>query len=232
MSIRRRAGEVIFRSDLSKLGGRTQLTLALRSLVVSGALLRLGSGIYAKAIQTSDGRVHLRARPEVVVAEVFERLGIEACWIGVTQQGRKRVHWVETSARRALPRLNLGDGEVNYRHLEADLPSRPGERDANWMPADVSLLPTTGVGDFVERFARAHQVVWQRSRLDDWSEAVTRASGDDIRLDRTERLLLALKQRHLINGRQAARLLTNHMREIRGVRPVQRLREQGVSAQR
>lgn len=61
--------------------------------------------------------------------------------------------------------------------------------------------------------SRAHNVSAERTALDDWTEAVSRAAGDDIRLDRVERLLVAVKMLGLINGRQAARLLTNHMRE-------------------
>ena len=36
-----------------------------------------------------------------------------------------------------------------------------------------------------------------------------------MRLDRTEKLLLALKKRKLIGARQAARLLLNHSKEAR-----------------
>lgn len=88
------------------------------------------------------------------------------------------------------------------------------------MADDVEQLPKEGVGEFVRRFARAHNVVYQRTRLDDWAEAVTRAAGDDVRLDHTEKLLVALKKQHLINGRQAARLLTNYMNESERVRPI------------
>jgi hypothetical protein len=82
------------------------------------------------------------------------------------------------------------------------------------MPEDLESLPTQGVGAFIERFAHAHNVSGERTRLDDWTEAVSRAAGDDITLDRVERLLVAVKRLGLINGRQAARLLTNYMREM------------------
>lgn len=88
------------------------------------------------------------------------------------------------------------------------------------MADDVDQLPTEGVGEFIRNFAQAHNVVYRRTRLDDWAEAVTRAAGDDIQLDSTEKLLVALKKLHLINGRQAARLLSNYMEELERVRPV------------
>ena len=99
------------------------------------------------------------------------------------------------------------------------------------IPQNLEMLPKSGVGAFVERLARAHSVDYVRSRLEDWSEAVTRAAGDDVRLDRTEKLLVELKKKNLIDGRQAARLLTNHMREVKDVRSVQGLRNGRISSQ-
>ena len=81
------------------------------------------------------------------------------------------------------------------------------------MPDDLNLLPVRYVMQYVERFAAAHQVTFERTRLDDWAEAVTRVAGDDVQLDGTEKLLVALKKKGLISGRQAARLVSNHGKE-------------------
>ena len=86
------------------------------------------------------------------------------------------------------------------------------------MPDDLNLLPEQDVGQYVERFAAAYQVTFERTRLDDWAEAVTRAAGDDVQLDGTGKLLVALKKQKLISGRQAARLLRNHCRETERAR--------------
>ena len=82
------------------------------------------------------------------------------------------------------------------------------------MPDDLNLLPEQDVRQYIERFAAAHDVTFERTRLDDWAEAVTRAVGDDVVLDSTEKLLVALKKQSLISGRQAARLVSNHCREL------------------
>lgn len=82
------------------------------------------------------------------------------------------------------------------------------------MPDDLNLLPEQDVRQFIERLAAAHHVNFERTRLDDWTEAVTRAAGDDVQLDRTEKLLVALKKQGVISGRQAARLLSNYGREL------------------
>ena len=86
------------------------------------------------------------------------------------------------------------------------------------MPEDLEMLPKTGVAAFVERFAHVHNLTAKRSRLNDWAEAVSRAAGDDIRLDHVELLLVALTKRDLISGRQAARLLTLYLTEKAAVR--------------
>lgn len=91
------------------------------------------------------------------------------------------------------------------------------------MGETLDELPLEGVGEFVRRFAATHDITLQRTGLDDWAEAVTRASGDDVRLDTTGKLLVALNKLRLITDRQMARLMTNHMRERESVRPVRGL---------
>ena len=85
------------------------------------------------------------------------------------------------------------------------------------LPEDLNALPLKNVSAFVQRFALSCDVHFKRSGLDQWAEAVTRASGDDVTLDETGKLLVALKKKHLINGRQMARLMSNHLSEHRGV---------------
>ena len=103
--------------------------------------------------------------------------------------------------------------------LESKLPVS-SRRDLDVLPSDLDALPTKDVKHYVERFARVHGVQYTRTGLDDYAETITRAAGDDVKLDTTGKLLVALKKNELINGRQLARLMTNHMREVKGVRPV------------
>ncbi|WP_089961217.1 hypothetical protein [Limnohabitans sp. 2KL-3] len=85
------------------------------------------------------------------------------------------------------------------------------------LPEDLNALPLKNVSAFVQRFAMSCNVHFKRTGLDPWAEAVTRASGDDVTLDETGKLLVALKKKQLINGRQMARLMSNHLSEHRGV---------------
>ena len=75
-------------------------------------------------------------------------------------------------------------------------------------------------------------MVHKRSGLDAFAEAITRVSGDDTRLDETGKLLVELKKRHIINGRQLARLATNYMTEVLDVRSIQGFRGPGLPSKR
>jgi hypothetical protein len=122
----------------------------------------------------------------------------------------------------------LGWDNVTVRYVGQHERHRTGA--APRLLADVDKLPTQNVGKFVERLAQAYGIQYRRSGLDDFAEAVTRAAGDDVELDLTAKLLVALKKQNRINGRQFARLMANHIREIKRVRPVRGLRNQGLPA--
>ena len=225
MSVSRRAGEVVLRSEIAELGGRSQLSEALRSLVQNGKLLRLGSGVYAKAHKDSCGKVHLVGKPALIAEEVFKKLGLQVELLRVDTSGDGDLYLMKASGHRVARKLKIGAGHVQYVRSK----NQDSVKDLPHMPQDIDLLPKVGVGGFVERFARAHNVFYKRTQMDDWAEAVTRAAGDDVRLDRVEKLLVALKKRNLINGSQAARLMTNHMRESKDVRSVPGPRNSGLS---
>lgn len=89
------------------------------------------------------------------------------------------------------------------------------EPDEAAFPADLNDLPVVGVKEFIERFAAARGVVYQRSHLDDLAETITRLSGDDIQLDPTEKLLVTLKRKGHLSGPQIMRLLANYLKERR-----------------
>jgi len=84
---------------------------------------------------------------------------------------------------------------------------------------ELDALPTTNVAAFVADFARQHGVVYRRTYLDAWCDAVTRVSGDEVTTDTTGDLLVALTRAKLLTGEQMARLLTNHLRERRSTTP-------------
>ncbi|MDR5765895.1 MULTISPECIES: DUF6088 family protein [unclassified Caballeronia] len=121
-SIRRRSGVVILRSDLTKLGGTSQLTRVLAKLVTALTLIRVGHGIYCKTrINRFTGRLAPAATFEAIVSEVFERLGID---IGPGKLFREynagkstqipMQMTITTGARRVTRCIKLGTRTVAY----------------------------------------------------------------------------------------------------------------------
>ncbi len=83
-------------------------------------------------------------------------------------------------------------------------------------PELPEVLPVADVGRFVIDFARRHGVHATRTKLDEFAEAVSRLSGDEIRLDQVGQTLVALRERGLVTGAQMNRLMFNHLRERKG----------------
>jgi HrpA-like RNA helicase len=52
-SITKRAGNVILRTELVKMGSSTQVTEALKSLQCKGLIVRIGTGVYSKTRKSS-----------------------------------------------------------------------------------------------------------------------------------------------------------------------------------
>lgn len=206
-------GNVVLRRDLAALASQSHLTAAIRSLIASGRLVRLGAGIYAKGFRNARGEVHLAADPDALAKEVFEKLGVEARVVEINREGDHHVYMLDTGKLRVSRKLNLGSASVGYVERRRD-PRSGGFT----LPPDLEQLPKKGIREFVERLAKAYGVEYRRTGLDDFAEATTRDAGDDVKLDRTGKLLVALKKNNLITGLQLARLMTNYMTEERSVR--------------
>ncbi|GLQ87283.1 hypothetical protein [Dyella flagellata] len=228
MSLKKRAGRVVLRRELAGLGSPSQVSAAIRNLLAKGRLVRLGAGIYAKSSADSRGQTQSDTERDLLLREACDKLGIKLTQVTIQKESGKPVWWVDTGKRRISRQLGWGGMQVRFRHrptLSAKLTS--------YVPKDVNKLPSQGIAAYVERLAKAHGIEYRRSGLDDFAEAVTRAAGDDVKLDLTGKLLVALKKKHLINGRQFARLLTNYRKELKGdgVRSVRGLQDPRISAQ-
>jgi len=78
-------------------------------------------------------------------------------------------------------------------------------------------LPTTNLSSFVADLAARHGVADTRTPVAEWGNPVAKVLGDFLEFDDTERLLLGLKSAGVIDGRQAARLIANHLRDRKAV---------------
>jgi len=202
-SLAKRSDRVVLRRELAHFGSRTQLSQVLLELQNDGVLNRIGEGVYAKVSPStsfSSTGIH------DLVLEACRKLDIPV--IRSTVREREIVAYVPGNSRRR-------------RHLTINgIPIRiksPNSVNRAELPEDVKDLPISHVAEYVSRLAAAHHVTYQRSRLEDWAEAVTRAAGDNVRTDNTDGLLIRLKQRKILNAEQFTRLLINHRRESMNV---------------
>jgi len=226
MSLKKRSGNVVLRRELAGLGSASHLSAALQHLVADGRLIRLGTGVYAKTGLNLEGNARSAVGSEVLLREALGKLGVEVLDVTIQQENGRSVCLVNTGTSRISRKLGWDNITVQY----VGQHERPQKGAAPTLPTDIDKLPTRNVGKFVERLAQAYGIQFRRSGLDDFAEAVTRAAGDDVELDLTGKLLVALKKQDRIDGRQFARLMANHIREIKRVRSVRGLRNQGLPA--
>ena len=75
--ITRKKGDVFLRADFEDLGGYDQIGRVLRDLVRRGQLLKLGYGVYARAIKSPLSGKPMPPKGLATVAEAVERLGVK-----------------------------------------------------------------------------------------------------------------------------------------------------------
>jgi hypothetical protein len=73
----RKRGDVFLRSDFSDLGGYDQVGRALRQMVRDQRLLKIGYGLYARAVKSPFGDTLVPPKGLSTLREALKRLGIE-----------------------------------------------------------------------------------------------------------------------------------------------------------
>lgn len=121
-SITMRRGEIIMRSDFTRMGSQSQISRLLADFVSEGRLVRLGYGIFAKSrISSISGKAVPREPLEVLAQEAFRRLMIEA------KPGKAQREYAsgqstqvpvqavfDTGQRRISRKLTVGNRKVRY----------------------------------------------------------------------------------------------------------------------
>lgn len=76
-SIKGRSGQVVFRSEIARLGSPAQVTAALNELMAKGVITRIGRGIYAKTRQsTITGALVPAGSLETLATEALQKMGV------------------------------------------------------------------------------------------------------------------------------------------------------------
>jgi hypothetical protein len=177
-----------------------------------GVLVRLGEGIYAKATRDERGQLVPAAEPQVVINEVLRKLKVSPSDVCIEDEGARKRVIVDTPTRKIDRHLELGDC-----HVEIVTHSVMANRYS--LPQDPACFPRHNVRRYIEVLARRHRITSKPTGLDRWTEAVSRAAGDDVQLDTVGRLLAKLKQQHVISAKQMAHLMNNYMTEREDAQP-------------
>lgn len=121
-SVAARSGEVVLRRNLARFGSQAQISRALKQLVDEGKLVRIGSGVYAKAAPGPLSGLPMARKPlGALAAETFDQLGIT--WQQGAAQRRynsgatTQVPWrttFDTGNQRISLRLQIGKRVVEY----------------------------------------------------------------------------------------------------------------------
>jgi hypothetical protein len=76
-SIKQRAGNVIIRAELARLGSASQVTESLKALQDKGVIVRIGTGVYAKTRESSvTGAIIPAGSLESLASETLKKLGV------------------------------------------------------------------------------------------------------------------------------------------------------------
>lgn len=75
-------------------------------------------------------------------------------------------------------------------------------------------IPRTGIAQFIVSLAGRHAVRYERTRGDELAQTFTRLSGDEVRLDEAEELLLVLQRADVITAAEAFELFNRYHEEI------------------
>lgn len=219
LSVRRRAGHVVLRTELSELGSASQVSHALKVLQRDGELIRLGAGVYAKAQKDAQtGAVRPLIDFETLAKEAASKLKLacatkssDAAGVKDVLQRRTDGFVLDTGRRRVSRKLSLGGLSVTY------VNDRARKHRHELFSTGRLAIPTTDVAQFVRDLAQQFKVSYTHTSSDQWAETVTRLADDEVRSGPVQDLLVALKRAGKLSTDDMAALLVNYLRERKQV---------------
>ncbi|WP_230384453.1 hypothetical protein [Pseudomonas putida] len=78
-------------------------------------------------------------------------------------------------------------------------------------PGKDMEIPKSGIAEFVEKLAAEHGVTGEMDRIDRIASTFTRLSGDDVELDRIERLLVSLGRKGILDQEEVFLLVEQYL---------------------
>ncbi len=121
-SLSKRRDDVFVRSEFANLGSEAQVNRALRNLLNRGLLVKLGVGVYAKAMKSVLTGKPIPVKPIGVLAPVvFAKLGVAVYPSKATQEYNQGLTTqipagtvVNTGDRRIARKIGFGKRRVSY----------------------------------------------------------------------------------------------------------------------
>lgn len=77
-------------------------------------------------------------------------------------------------------------------------------------------IPTKNVEAFILDLAAKHGVRYVKGPLDDLADTITRLSDDEVEIDGTEQLIIALKRARVITGSEMVAMLGAYLDQKKG----------------
>lgn len=74
-------------------------------------------------------------------------------------------------------------------------------------------IPTSGLAKYITNIAKQYNITYVRTFYDDLAETITRLSDDEVEQDDIQRLLITLKRKGVLSGKDSLSLLVNYLRE-------------------
>lgn len=198
-SLSHRKSSVVFRSDVSNIGSQTQITTALKHLIVKGELERVAHGVYVKSqpnvtfdsiVKETAMKLNLEISNQV---QDFNRLFLNNDTVVIEVKGRRVRRELKFKGKRVLFRNSIKKTQI---------------------PIPLTI-PKRGVTQFVKDLAEEHKVSYQITPLDIFGGAVTRLAGDSVMQDDIRDLIIALKRAGKISARELISISTNYLHEKR-----------------
>lgn len=121
-SVKQRSGNVILRTELSRLGCASQISEALKALQQRGILMRIGTGIYAKTrVSSVTGKVVPAGSLESLSVEALTKMGVTVTPGRAAQDYNARTTTqipgsvvVNTGYKRIRRKISVGGRRLEY----------------------------------------------------------------------------------------------------------------------
>ena len=201
--ISRKRDDVFLPREFGDLGGEDQVLRVLRGLVRDGRLVRLGYGVYGRAVVS-----RLSGKPILYSPNGF----LGAARQALTKLG---VKWEPTEAQRAYNEGRSTQIPVNPAVRIKGRFSRRLRYGNTELRLDRYSQQRKGTAAEICALAARYKVSYNQTETDVWANQVTRLAGDDVALDEIELLLIALQRTGHLSRPEALKLQVNYLREAR-----------------